>query len=84
MLRLGQSLLSGSGSSLLVFLPREHHPGSNEALQLLREVAVEYRSDIDMTLPIIVSFMRDHSCHPGWVIELILDLSRDAYCFTDA
>ena len=44
MLRFGQSLLSGSGSSLLVFLPREHHPGSNEALQLLREVAVEYRS----------------------------------------
>ena len=33
---------------------------------------------------IIVSFMRDYSCHSGWVIELILDLSRDGYCFTDA
>ena len=45
-LRFGQSLLSGSGNSLLVFLPREHHPGSNEALYLLRELAVEYRSDM--------------------------------------
>ena len=46
-LRLGQSLLSGTGNSLLVFLPREHHPGSNEALYLLRELAVEYRSDMN-------------------------------------